>query len=89
MYDPFGLKSDPEFDFVDDGACRDVEDPDIFHPTPKDTETLAKAVEICMSCTVLDECFEYALKHPAERGVWGGTTEQERTEMRQATRATS
>ena len=81
-YDPFGLRSDPAFDFVDEAACRDIEDREIFFPTPADVETRDKAFAICHSCVVENECFEWALKRPQEIGVWGGTSKEDRDEMR-------
>lgn len=84
--DPFGLRSDPDFDFADHGACQhDEVDPEIFFPTPRDTVTLQKAMDVCFSCPVIDECFSWALKHPYQQGVLGGTTQQDRHEMRAAT----
>lgn len=40
-------------------------------------EQLAK--NICRGCKVLSNCLAYAIKHD-EKGIWGGTTENERRE---------
>lgn len=84
-YDPFGLRSDPAFDFVDNANCRDIEDKEIFFPTPADLETRAAAFAVCNACVVEEQCFVYALDRPQEVGVWGGTTKEDRDEMRKAT----
>jgi WhiB family redox-sensing transcriptional regulator len=39
------------------------------------------ALAVCRRCLVVDECLAFALEH-GEAGVWGGTTEGERREMR-------
>ncbi len=58
------------------GACRGSENDLFFNPRYEDT---AKA--LCRSCKVRRECLAYALgRH--EQGVWGGTNEEERRELR-------
>jgi WhiB family transcriptional regulator, redox-sensing transcriptional regulator len=68
------------------GACRD-EDPDLFFPITSQGPSarqvmLAKAV--CGRCAVKAECLRFALDSKQDYGVWGGTTEEERTHMRRA-----
>jgi WhiB family redox-sensing transcriptional regulator len=41
------------------------------------------AIAVCRTCPVIDECLAFALEH-GEVGVWGGTTEVQRREMRRA-----
>ena len=81
LHDPFGLKSDPERAFIDDARCADV-DPEIFFPNPRDVETQDLAIAICLGCNVIGECLQYAMNHPDEQGIWGGTTDNDRREMR-------
>jgi WhiB family redox-sensing transcriptional regulator len=47
------------------------------------------ARDICSSCPVQPECLEYAVTQPEAhvRGIWGGTTAQERRIMRRQIRA--
>lgn len=76
----------------DDAACRRLPgiDPSWFH-TPAGAsdeidvderrEATIAAVAVCSLCTVRDECLAWALEH-REHGIWGGTTDRERTRMR-------
>jgi WhiB family redox-sensing transcriptional regulator len=52
----------------------------IFFPPPGSSHKEAKA--ICGSCPVQAECLEYAMKHPAISGIWGGLNEKERKTLR-------
>jgi WhiB family redox-sensing transcriptional regulator len=36
----------------------------------------------CDACPVQVECLAYALSHPDERGIWAGTTENDRRKIR-------
>ena len=61
-----------------DALCREY--PDVnFYPTLGESAEPAKA--ICRNCSVREECLAYGVDH-VERGVWGGTTERERSRMR-------
>lgn len=69
-------------------ACRPGTkvDPETFHPVgakPKETVN-ARAFCRLSGCPVIAECLAYALKHRLE-GVWGGTDDRGRTQMRRAT----
>lgn len=57
------------------GACRGL-DPDVFYPASEEESGDAKA--ICGTCTVRDQCLEFALVTREADGVWGGATEKER-----------
>jgi WhiB family redox-sensing transcriptional regulator len=59
-------------------ACRGI-DSDLFFPLTKDQE--AHALTICGTCTVLDDCLDYALGAGERFGVWGGTTEKQRRRL--------
>lgn len=58
-------------------ACRG-EDPELFDE--QRYELFAKAV--CARCQVRQRCLDYALRH-AVVGVWGGTADAERAQLRQ------
>lgn len=61
------------------GACRTVEEPEIFFPTEYDDSHEAR--EICSACPVMELCLTYAL--PNEKwGLWGGASEKQRASMR-------
>ena len=41
----------------------------------------ARAKRICLSCPVLDECREHAIRTPETYGIWGATTPRERLDL--------
>ena len=43
----------------------------------QDHHSQAKAIAVCQTCPVRNECLEFALEHD-ERGVWGGQSERGR-----------
>lgn len=47
----------------------------------KGRENTRKAIEICSTCEVSDECLGYSLLHEPW-GIWGGKTELERAAIR-------
>jgi hypothetical protein len=64
-------------DWMADGACRNVW-PELFFPdSPKETEQVRLAREVCAGCSVLTECYSYAM-HINVQGVWAGTTPEQR-----------
>ena len=67
-------------------ACRDT-DPDLFFPvgtTGPALEQIANAKAVCRTCDVQGLCLEYAVSTNQDSGVWGGTSEEERRQMRRA-----
>jgi hypothetical protein len=47
-----------------------------------ETETgFHRAINICRVCPVQEPCLQWALEHH-ETGIWGGTTERRRQELR-------
>lgn len=63
--------------------CRGM-DPEVFHPFPTDDDGQADAKKVCDDCPVRAACLDYALLTGETRGVWGGTTEEERRALRKA-----
>lgn len=47
---------------------------------------VAVAKKVCRRCPVRDECLDLALSLPDVQGIWAGTDENERAEMRQVQR---
>lgn len=41
-----------------------------------------EAKTTCFSCDYRQQCLAYALKHPELIGIWGGTNENQRKQMR-------
>lgn len=72
---------------VNQAACRGS-DINLFYPNTAYKNSRGgsrfyqnKAITICSSCSVKDECLEYSL-HYEPCGVWGGKTEIERDIIR-------
>ena len=65
----------------DDALCAET-DPEAFFPEKGGSTRAAKRV--CSACTVSAECLEYALTHDERFGIWGGTSEHERRQLRRA-----
>ena len=60
-------------------------DPDLFFPITSSGPALlqiAQAKAVCARCPVLIDCLGYALETGQDAGVWGGTTAEERREIR-------
>ena len=70
-------------------ACRD-EDPELFFPV-SDIGPAARQADqakaICARCPVREMCLEYAQDNGLESGIFGGTTETERRELRRRARS--
>ncbi|MDZ7674963.1 MAG: WhiB family transcriptional regulator [Acidimicrobiales bacterium] len=67
-------------------ACSDT-DPNLFFPvgtTGPALDQIASAKAVCRTCDVQDLCLEYAISTNQDSGVWGGTSEEERRQMRRA-----
>lgn len=64
-------------------ACANAE-PELFwgsRDPAKNRAKNARAKRVCARCPVISECLSWALAH-GERGVWGGTTAEQRGHMR-------
>ncbi|MGH3584846.1 MAG: WhiB family transcriptional regulator [Pseudonocardia sp.] len=65
-------------------ACR-TEDPDLFFPGGTTGHWLVQAAEakaICRACPVIETCLDWAMDSGQQAGIWGGTTETERDNLR-------
>ncbi len=65
-------------------TCRDT-DPELFFPVGTTGQALlqiAKAKSVCCQCPVTTECLEFALETNQDTGIWGGTSEEERRQIR-------
>lgn len=60
-------------------ACATT-DPELWFPEQAVSSPAAK--KLCQECPVRQQCFEFALWHFQQFGIWGGTTAKERTAMR-------
>ena len=55
--------------------------PEREHPDALD---VALAKTVCMSCPVSDNCLDFAIETMQNDGVWGGKTEEERSQIKRA-----
>ncbi|HMS87380.1 MAG TPA: WhiB family transcriptional regulator [Acidimicrobiales bacterium] len=65
-------------------ACRDT-DPDLFFPvgtTGPAIEQIANAQAVCNPCDSKAACREFAIATNQDSGIWGGTSEEERRQLR-------
>ncbi|MFD7202799.1 WhiB family transcriptional regulator [Streptomyces sp. NPDC059893] len=72
--------------WLDEAACAG-EDPEVFFPVGTSGPALQDvrdAKRICHRCPVETECLEWALTTGQTTGVWGGTSETERTALLRA-----
>jgi WhiB family redox-sensing transcriptional regulator len=60
-------------------ACRDL-DAEMFFPSKGQPTLPAKTV--CASCPVREPCLDYAMTIGERFGIWGGTSERERKQLR-------
>lgn len=51
---------------------------DIFY----DKHFIQEAKRYCSDCPIQIECYQYAMSHPIEQGVWGGVSARERNRQR-------
>ena len=64
--------------------CRDT-DPELFFPvgsTGQALQQISAAKEVCCECPGKTECLEFAFETNQDCGIWGGTSEDERRNIR-------
>jgi WhiB family redox-sensing transcriptional regulator len=70
--------------WMENAACRDLSTT-LFFPQPGriGAADAKKALRICSTCPVRTDCLAYAMSFPdrALPGIWGGTTERERSRL--------
>lgn len=67
-----------DMSWVKRAACRGKNNSIFF---PEGTAGVKLAKQYCARCEVRNECLEYALLNRIEQGVWGGTSERQRTAL--------
>lgn len=65
--------------WMDAGACNGQPQDPWF---PERGESLLHAKRVCATCPVAQECLDYALARNIDHGVWGGTSEKQRRQLR-------
>jgi WhiB family redox-sensing transcriptional regulator len=80
----------PDFDEHGTPPCAET-DPDAFFADEPPPGSMAhrgrytyerEAKKVCFSCPYQQACLAYAMNHPEELGIWGGTTEKQRKNAR-------
>ncbi len=64
--------------------CREI-DPDMFFPignTGEALRMLMRARAVCADCGVKQQCLDFSIATNQDCGVWGGTSEDERRDLR-------
>jgi hypothetical protein len=80
------LPDDLDWEWRSEARCKDPEiTPDTFFAGRGYNDTTHQAKRICAACPVVEPCLDFAMRTNAE-GVWGGTTETERRQLRKARR---
>lgn len=70
--------------------CKDT-DPELFFPigsTGQALQQISQAKAVCDECGVKRECLEFAIETNQDCGIWGGTSEEERRDIRRQMAAT-
>lgn len=77
-------------DWMEEGNCIEVDDPDMFFP-PRDkelyTQIAAEAKEFCLGsnvtlpCPVRLTCLWFAIESDEQHGIWGGLSHRERNAL--------
>jgi len=62
------------------GLCRGADGYDFF-PQSMTTTAAARAVSLCNSCPVQEDCLRYAMVNDIEYGIWGGLSPRARREI--------
>ncbi len=64
------------------GACRELPSEMFFHPDgergPSRRKRENRAIAICQTCPVIEQCRNQALMIQEPYGIWGGLTEDDR-----------
>ncbi|MEP7025080.1 MAG: WhiB family transcriptional regulator [Actinomycetota bacterium] len=78
------MASDIHSGWWSQAACQS-EDTDLFFPISAlaaSAHSIARAKAICRRCSVQPQCMAHAMEAGQLQGIWGGTTEQERRQLR-------
>jgi transcription factor WhiB len=68
--------------WMEEAACASHDDPDLWFAERGEEERRQEALDICATCPVRAACLAYVLSMPPQSGIWGGTTEDQRTRDR-------
>jgi WhiB family redox-sensing transcriptional regulator len=64
--------------------------PELYFPEKDDAfQQIRYAKKQCDTCSIVNQCLEYALEAGEQHGIWGGTTPMERRQLRRKARRAS
>lgn len=66
-----------DFRWMDNASCRGRNDIDFFPEEAFNTEA-PKAVAVCQTCPVKEDCLEFAVENDVKYGIWGGMSYPQR-----------
>lgn len=69
--------------WLDHARCRGLP-PDMFHPRQGEGEDASgnEAKRVCVDCEVREQCLDHAVRNNEDVGIWGGTGEDRRRNVR-------
>jgi len=73
-----------DYEWRKQALCRDT-DPELFFPIGTTGQALLQIEEakvVCDQCAVRGACLEFAIETNQDCGIWGGTSEDERRQIR-------
>ena len=82
--DPYTRNLDFDMPSLPLALCADSGEPDAWHPEKNGRANTAK--KVCGNCPEMEACLAYAIPRPELSGIWGGTSADERIELRRLAR---
>lgn len=73
-----------DYTWRNEAVCKDT-DPELFFPVGTTGQALLqidRAKEVCGECPVKVRCLDFAIETNQDSGIWGGTSEEERRDIR-------
>jgi len=73
-----------DYSWRNEAVCKDT-DPELFFPVGTTGQALLqidRAKEVCGECPVKVRCLDFAIETNQDSGIWGGTSEEERRNIR-------
>lgn len=70
-------------EWIENALCRTHPEPDLWYPdNPGRSNEHFRAIAICRTCPVRENCLEHALSNDERTGIWGGYGERRRRKLR-------
>jgi WhiB family redox-sensing transcriptional regulator len=62
-------------EWMNRAKCKDRIDLNWF---PENGQNARQTIKFCVGCPVRTECFDYAIRHKFDDGIWGGVSANQR-----------